>query len=103
MKMSSFRRCVFDEIVDDEENKISIVYSGQIGCIVANLDNLINLDYLHVKETGEEIGYYNFTSLIDANRDNYVFSCITSSELIEINALDYLRLLNLGFKGFEFV
>ena len=39
MKLSNFRRCVFDEIIEGDNNKISIVYSGQIGCYVVNMRN----------------------------------------------------------------
>jgi len=38
MNMSNFRRCVIDELVDEgEENKISIVYSGQVALMVNNI------------------------------------------------------------------
>jgi len=38
MNMSNFRRCVLDELVDEDEgNKISIVYSGQVALMVNNI------------------------------------------------------------------
>lgn len=40
MKIASFRRCVFDEVVESN-GKIYAVYSGQIGCLVLGLNYLL--------------------------------------------------------------
>lgn len=39
MDNSSFRRCITDESVLTEDEKISIVYSGQVGIKVKNTEN----------------------------------------------------------------
>ena len=38
MNCSLFKRCISDELISIEDEKISIVYSGQIGLRIKNLN-----------------------------------------------------------------
>lgn len=71
MNMSNFRRCVLDELVDEDEgNKISIVYSGQVALMVNNIADQLNRDQLNILEVGEEIGCKNYTNAVDYDYKN---------------------------------
>lgn len=46
MKIASIRRCVFDEKIENDENKIYTVYSGELGCLVKSVEGLLDENYL---------------------------------------------------------
>ena len=59
MEASHFRRCVFDEIIQNEDGKISIVYTGQVGASFPNNAQYTMTDFLFFKRVGDELGFKN--------------------------------------------
>ena len=39
MTKSNFRKCIYGELLNNENNNIGMIYSGKIGCYVKNLQN----------------------------------------------------------------